>query len=187
MNAIAGAAQQVQAACERAGWGFCFIGGLAVLRWGEARVTRDVDVIVLAPYGSEAPIVARLLDEFTPRGDDPVAFARANRVVLLETEDGVPIDVALGGVPFEERAVARASVGSFIDGVPLRTCSAEDLVVMKAFAARAHDWADIEGIVARQAGSLDVAQILAEAAPLLAVRNDPGRMARLESLLHAPP
>jgi hypothetical protein len=30
-------------------------------------------------------------------------------VLLLESRDGVPIDVALGAMPFEERAIARAS------------------------------------------------------------------------------
>ena len=35
-------------------------------------------------------------------------------------------------------------------GVMIRVCSAEDLIVMKAFADREIDWHDIRGIVVRQ-------------------------------------
>lgn len=54
----------------------------------------------------------------------------------------------------------------------LVTCSAEDLIVHKAFAARDKDWLDIEGVAARQAGGLDVALIFEELGPLLALKSD---------------
>jgi hypothetical protein len=44
MNALIRAAADLQAVCERARWQFCFIGGLAVQRWGEPRETVDVDL-----------------------------------------------------------------------------------------------------------------------------------------------
>lgn len=47
MNGLFSAAELVQDLCEREGWEFCFIGGLAVQRWGEPRVTRDVDLTLL--------------------------------------------------------------------------------------------------------------------------------------------
>jgi hypothetical protein len=34
--------------------------------------------------------------------------------------------------------------------VPLHTCSAEDLIVLRAFADRSKDWVDIEGVIIRQ-------------------------------------
>ena len=52
---------------------------------------------------------------------------------------GVGIDVALGALPFEESVVARANRFAFPGDVALRTCSAEDLVVLKAFAALKDD------------------------------------------------
>lgn len=39
------------------GYQACIIGGLAVLRWGELRLTQDVDLTLLAPFGSEEEIV----------------------------------------------------------------------------------------------------------------------------------
>ncbi len=41
----------------------------------------------------------------------------------------------------------------------MRICSAEDLVVMKAFAARPHDCVDGKSVVARHYGQLDWAYV----------------------------
>lgn len=183
MTPLVGAARTVQQLCERHEFDFCLIGGLAVLRWGEPRLTRDVDVTIMAGFGGEAAIVDVLLDELPARVEDARQFALANRVVLLRTPEGVAVDVALGAVPFEQRAIARATHGTFLGEVPLLTCSAEDLVVMKAFAGRAHDWVDIDGIVARSGRHLDVDLILEEARPLLAVAERPADLDRLRDVL----
>ena len=39
-------AREVQDFCDKDHWGSCFIGGIAVQRWSQARVTRDVDLTV---------------------------------------------------------------------------------------------------------------------------------------------
>jgi hypothetical protein len=41
---VLAAAEQVQQLCQQHGWRFCFIGGVAVQRWGEPRLTQDVDL-----------------------------------------------------------------------------------------------------------------------------------------------
>ena len=64
----------------------------------------------------------------------------------------------------------------------LRTCSAEDLIVLKAFADRPRDWADIEGILIRQTGSLDWGMVRDELAPLLELKESPESLDRLEQL-----
>ncbi|MDO8835117.1 MAG: hypothetical protein Q7V01_05950, partial [Vicinamibacterales bacterium] len=53
------------------------------------------------------------------------------------------------------------------------TCSAEDLIVHKLVAGRTRDVADIEGIVARQLSSLDVAQVRMWVALLAELKEDP--------------
>lgn len=53
----------------------------------------------------------------------------------------------------------RASYFAYPPGIPLRTCSAEDLIVLKAFAGRGQDWVDVERIIVRQTGKLDWAYI----------------------------
>ncbi len=67
---------------------------------------------------------------------DAREFALQNRVVLLRSDSGIPIDVALGAMPFEERATDRATDFVLQEGASLTTCSAEDLIVFKAFAGR---------------------------------------------------
>ena len=56
----------------------------------------------------------------------------------------------------------RASPFDVGEGVSITMCSAEDLVVHKAFAGRAQDWLDIESIVARQGARLDSDLVIEE-------------------------
>jgi Nucleotidyl transferase AbiEii toxin, Type IV TA system len=182
VNPLFTAALEVQDLCRRQGWGFCFIGGLAVLRWGEPRLTRDIDLTILAEFGNEEPIIDGLLSRFTARFDNAREFARRNRVVLLAADNGVPVDVALGALDFEERAVQRASAWN-VDEAALCTCGAEDLVVHKVFAGRDQDWVDVAGIIQRQRGGLDRDLILDELAPLLELKGSVSDVDRLRHLL----
>jgi Nucleotidyl transferase AbiEii toxin, Type IV TA system len=183
MSALIDAARDLQMVLETRGWGFCFIGGLAVLRWGEPRFTRDVDVTLLCPFGSEDEVSAPLLDsEYAGRISDAREFARRNRVLLLQSPDGVPIDIALGALPFEEGLVARSSLFEFEAGSALRTCSAEDLIVLKLFAYRPRDVLDAETIVNRQRGALDWQYIATNLQPLAEVKDQPEIMATFENL-----
>jgi hypothetical protein len=183
VNPILAAALETQGLFVERGWRFCLIGGLAVQRWGEPRLTQDVDVTLLTGFGSEAPYVDAILEQFEGRLPDARAFALRHRVLLVRSPAGVPIDVALGAMPFEERAVERATDHRYAPGVVLRTCSAEDLVVMKAFAGRDQDWLDIQGVVLRQAGRLDTAAVMRELEPLLTLEEDPTAGVRLRALL----
>lgn len=45
-------------------------------RWGEPRLTRDVDLTVIAGFGTEETVVDALLDGLTARMDDARTFAR---------------------------------------------------------------------------------------------------------------
>lgn len=72
----------------------------------------------LAGQGNTAPVSSRrpMLKHFHARFPDTAAFAMANRVVLLRASDGVPIDVALGALPFEDCAVERATDFAYSPG-----------------------------------------------------------------------
>jgi hypothetical protein len=183
VNPILETALEVQGFCRARAWRFCIIGGLAVQRWGEPRLTQDIDVTVISGFGSEEEFVDSLLSGFRGRIPDARAFALRHRVVLLESDAAVPIDVALGGIPFEERIVDRASGFDVGGSEPLLTCSAEDLVVLKAFAGRDKDWMDVEGIVTRQGRRLDAALVLSELEPLLELKDDILSLPRLRAIL----
>lgn len=173
VNPIFAAAHEIQLWCEERGWRFCLIGGVAVQRWGEPRLTRDVDCTILTGLGTEASYIDELLGTYRARLDDARAFALANRVLLLLSRHDVPIDISLGALPVEERIVDRATRFSVAPNVDLLTCSAEDLLVLKAFAGRDRDWADIEGILLRQGRTLDLPLVFAELLPLLQLKDEP--------------
>jgi hypothetical protein len=180
VNEVIRAAAELQAVCRSQNWRFCFIGGLALQRWGEPRETVDVDLTLLTGFGGEEPFVRTLLEHFEARIENAADFALAQRVLLARTRSGVGLDIALGGLPFEESVVARSSFFLFPPETRLRTCSAEDLVVLKAFAARPKDWLDVEGIIVRQAGKLDWSYIRGELQPLVELKEAPAIMEELE-------
>ena len=173
------AAGEVQRFCQQNAWGFCFIGGIAVQRWGEPRMTQDVDLTLLTGFGNEEQFTDILLGTLTGRRTDTREFAVNNRVLLARTTGGVDVDIAFGAFPFEERSIQRASAWSWAADQSLITCSAEDLVVHKAFAGRDLDWSDVERILIRQHGKLDLAQVRTELKPLLELK---GEMEGLEKL-----
>jgi hypothetical protein len=174
------AARSVQEFLDARGWRSCLIGGIAVQRWGEPRLTRDVDVTLLSGFGGEEKYVDEVLGHYSSRIGDAREFALARRVMLLTAKDGTDIDLALGGLPFEKRVVERASEFEFYPGLKLRTCSAEDLIVMKAFAGRELDWGDVKGIIARQRRALNWSQINVELRPLSALKEAPEILTHLE-------
>jgi hypothetical protein len=176
------AGARVQQSLERRGWKFCFIGGVANYRWGTPRLTNDLDLTLLTGFGTEAPFVEALLAEFEARIPEAAAFAARNRVVLLRTADGIPLDVALGAMPFEESTIERSSPAEFAAGAVLRTCSAEDLIVHKAFAARPQDWADIEGVILKQRGRLIWSRIWSDLKELAELKEAPGLLTELERI-----
>lgn len=64
----------------------------------------------------------------------------------------------------------------------LTTCSAEDLVVHKAFAGRDLDWGDIERLLTRQHGKLNRDLIRTELPPLIDLKGAPEALDKLERL-----
>jgi hypothetical protein len=180
MNDVIDAALELQTVCQQHGWRFCFIGGIAVQRWSEPRLTDDADLTLLTGFGSEETFIRPLLQEFAPRRPDAAAFALRNRVLLVKNSAGVGLDIALGAVPFEEHTVERSSPFLFPTGQSLVTCSAEDLLVHKCFANRDKDWMDVDGILARQWKKLDLKLVRKELKPLAELKHAPEIIARLE-------
>jgi len=151
-------------------------------RWGEPRFTVDIDLTLLCPFGDESRLAAVLQRLLVSRVTDPQEMANEARIYLGKLPDGTPVDMALGGLPFEERAIERATQYAFSDDVSLLTCSAEDLIVMKAFANRERDWLDVESVLIRQAGHLDWQIIEEELQPLASLRDEVDIAARLDAL-----
>lgn len=78
--------------------------------------------------------------------------------------------------------VDRASSFEYPPGISLRTCSAEDLIVMKAFAGRGQDWVDVENVLVRQGHRLDWEYVREQLTPLAELKGEPEIVTRLEVL-----
>lgn len=175
------AAADVLRICASLGRRACLIGGIAVQRWGQPRATQDVDVTVLAPFGSEPAIVDELLTHLAPRVADARQFALDRRVLLLVAPNGIKVDVSLAGLPFEHEVLDRATVWRRVADVPLATCSADDLVIYKLVAARPQDLVDVIGIVRRQGRRLDPERIRRWGREFAELKEDPDLLAPFES------
>jgi len=160
MNALFEAAVEVCDFMTARQWKFCVIGGLAVIRWGEARLTQDVDFTLITGFGNEEDYIKPLLEHFPGRIEEAASFAQVNRVLLLKTSSDIPFDISLGALPYEEKIVENATPFSFDERTVLPTCAADDLFIMKMFAAREKDWRDAEGIALRQGERLNCGYIL---------------------------
>lgn len=172
----------VQEFLAESGWPFCFIGGVALQRWGEPRVTRDLDLTVFTGFGAEEPVVDAVLHRFAGRLPDAKAFALQHRVLLCETAAGVPVDIALGALAFEAEMIERAVEVAFVPGVALRICSAEDLLVLKAFADRPRDQADVLSIARRSGRAVDWGAVEARLAPLAQAKGDAAILERIREI-----
>lgn len=171
---------RVAAALDRRHTPYMVIGGLANVVWGEPRATLDVDVTVWVDEPELAGVVAGLCVAFRPMAEDPLGFVRETRVLPLESEDGVRIDVIFGLLPFEREAIARA-VAIEVAGAPVRFCTAEDLILMKIISNREQDLADAAGVAMRRMAELDLAYLEPRVRELADLLETPEIMARWSS------
>jgi len=180
INPLFEAAREFQNIFEKQKWPFCFIGGLAAIRWGELRMTQDIDLCLLCGFGNEDRYINTLLELFTSRISNAHSFALENRVLLLYASNGVSVDISLSGLPFEEEMIKSSTLFEFTSDCSLRTCSADDLIILKAFANRSKDWMDIESIVLRQGDKLHQKYIIAQLLPLCELKNTPDVIDKLK-------
>lgn len=181
-NALFQAALEFQNTFEEHNWSFCYIGALAVIRWGEIRMTQDIDLCLLCGFGYEEQFIKPLLSKFKSRIPDAHQFALRRRVLLLYASNGVSVDISLSGLPFEEAMIKRATLFEFEKDCSLITCSAEDLLVLKAFADRPKDWMDVESVIVRQQKKLDTNFIIERLSPLCELKEQPEIVDKLKKL-----
>ena len=160
-----------------------FVGGVAVTALGHARMTEDVDAVILA---GETPIEDLLAEaqqyRFVPRCSNPVEFALANRMLLLKhTPDGIQVDISLGWLPFEQELIARAKRVR-LHNIEFPVPTPEDLLVMKVLAFRNKDMGDIEAVLERS-GKLDMQRVRRWVGMLAEALEEPEIAERLEQLL----
>ena len=81
MNLLLRAAAQALDVLHTASIDACVIGGVAVARWGEPRLTADVDLVAMSAVIDDVKTVDALLSVFAPRSQGAREFALAHRVL----------------------------------------------------------------------------------------------------------
>ena len=181
LSELVAAAARLKQQWERAPMRFCFIGGLAVHHWGQPRQTNDVDATVWTEFGNEQPVIDYLLSGLTGRIAGAARFAMQNRVLFCRDSEGIDVDVSLAAFPFELEVIDRSQPASYRD-TKLKICGPSDLVILKAFANRPHDWTDIRGVLVRSGSLLDWTLIEDELTVLANLKEEPEILTQLHSL-----
>lgn len=150
------AVQQLLAKFDNRG---VIIGGIAVGFLGRPRFTEDIDaVFLLSTQDVPKFLAAAKAENIEPRIPNAEAFARKNRVLLLQhSPTETNIDISLGVLSFEEEMVKRGIVQT-TSTLSVRLPTPEDLIIMKAIAHRPKDLEDIRTIVDKNP-SLEIARI----------------------------
>ncbi|MCR4318054.1 MAG: nucleotidyltransferase [Planctomycetes bacterium] len=141
---------RVAAKLDELGIDYMIIGGQAVMKHGEPRVTKDID-ITLALDVSEANRIYAAMESLrltSLAGNED--FVRKTMVLPAKDEESqIGIDFIFSTSALEHEAIKRAS--SFeIEGTAAKFISAEDLVIHKIVAGRARDIEDAKSVIAKQ-------------------------------------
>jgi len=136
---------------------YMVIGGLAVSIWGEPRSTHDADFKVSIEM-SLVEFRKIVLNRFQERPTNIPAHKKSAHVLQIWAMPNIATDLLVSLLDYEKEAIHRA-VSMEIMGIPTRVCTAEDLIVHKMVAGRGKDWLDIQPILIRQRGKLDLAYI----------------------------
>jgi Nucleotidyl transferase of unknown function (DUF2204) len=127
---------------ERHGVKAMLIGAYAVAAFGHVRNTKDIDFWVEASPENAARVLAALQDFGAVGTFSLEKLSREDNIVHL-IGDGWAIDI-LTGVRWPKFAACyERSIVTQLSDVTLRVVSLEDLIVMKRYAGRPQDLADV--------------------------------------------
>lgn len=142
---------------EDAGLPYMIIGGQAVLLYGRARLTRDIDITLGVDTDQFARVeqVCKNLD-LEPLASRPRDFALKTKVLPVEDRDSkVRVDFVFSFTPYEAQAIERANE-VLVEECPVRFASCEDVVIHKMVAGRPVDQEDVRHLLAKNRESIDV-------------------------------
>lgn len=134
---------------------YTLIDGLAVVVWGEPRLTRDIDVKVLLERDEAERLLSAIRTEYEPFGDNPLEMLKKNGILFAHDKQNIRIDFHLSDTLFDRQVIERAKDIEIKPGIMVRICTAEDLIIYKMLSMRILDARDAEGIINYQGDTLD--------------------------------
>jgi hypothetical protein len=123
------------------------IGGQAVLRHGEARLTKDIDLTLGVDVDRLADVLGVARDCSLEVLVDPSTFVAQTMVLpCRDPESGIRVDLVFSHSSYEREAVGRAE-SVRLGASDVRFATVEDLIIHKMVAGRARDLEDVRGIL----------------------------------------
>lgn len=139
---------------------YMMVGSFSSNLHGVPRATEDADVVVQGDEKDLRPIAVALAAHFTPErqlGFETVLGTTKHKFHLGGTAFKVEV-FELSGDPHDQAHFARRRTAEWL-GLPVQVPSAEDVIIQKLRWARPKDLEDIRGVLAVQAGRLDMAYL----------------------------
>ena len=143
--------ERLATALDAAAMPYMVIGGQAVIQYGEARFTQDIDLTLGVGVDDWRSGDAVLQSTgLVPRVRDYEGVAEAGHILLLlDPRSSIPVDVSLCGSPMERAALARVT-RHMVGTANVAFASVEDLLIQKIFAGREHDHDDVRRMLRKQ-------------------------------------
>lgn len=124
----------VTRALDEAGVRYVVVGSMAAARWGVARTTRDIDLVVVVNRDLAEAVLAALDrdDIYLPHDAAAAALARGGSFNVLHAASGSKVDVFVVGADDEfERVRLDRRVRADVVGVVSWVATAEDVILAK--------------------------------------------------------
>jgi hypothetical protein len=154
----AAVARRLADALEKRGVPYAIGGAIAYGYYGAARGTKDVDINLFVGPDQARPGLEALSDAGVQLDAEQAIQRGRERGDAVGHLGLVRVDIFFNSIELHERASERTRTVMLL-GRPLQILSPEDTVILKAFFNRGKDWVDIERLLARQASTLDRAEI----------------------------
>lgn len=143
-------------ACRQAGLDYAFVGGLAVMAWGQPRATVDIDVLLDYTEEDVHGLDRALGDEdlTVQQRDLRLSLEDGSHVTVFDEHSRFHVDVkpALGDLERDE--VDRAEEVRF-EGAHLRFAPPEETIAFKLHFGSPRDLEDARSVLARQRERID--------------------------------
>lgn len=163
---------------------YMVIGGQAVLVYGRARLTRDID-ITLGLDTDGFSLVEKVCKKLNLRilPEKPEEFAEETKVLPTEEpKSKIRVDFVFSFSEYERKALERV-VPVQIDNYPVMFASCEDVIIHKIVAGRAVDEEDVKSILVKNKDSIDLEYITGWLLEFSKISEHEGILERFNGLL----
>jgi len=141
--------------CNKKSIKYAVVGGIAVIKYGYERTTKDIDITVLCKLEEISEVHTKFIKEYLPLSEDSLNFFERNFVLPVKDKiTNVKIDVAAGLTVFDDTIIQRRK-WTKLGEAEFYISTLEDLIIYKLFANRYQDLADAQILLDKNKDSIE--------------------------------